>query len=78
MCIRDRAKIAHKYAEQARIAIRNVRRDGMETLKRQERSGEISQDLQHDISKEVQNLTDENIAKVARLLETKEQEILQV
>ena len=75
---KELAKIAHKYAEQARIAIRNVRRDGMEALRRQERSGEISQDLQRDISKEVQNLTDENIAKVTRLLDTKEQEILQV
>ena len=75
---KELAKIAHKYAEQARVAIRNVRRDGMEILKRQERSAEISQDLHHDISKEVQNLTDENIAKVARLLDTKEQEILQV
>ena len=75
---KELAKIAHKYAEQGRVAIRNVRRDGMEVLKRQERSGEISQDVQHDISKEVQNLTDENIAKVAQLLDTKEQEILQV
>ncbi len=75
---KELAKIAHKYAEQARVAIRNVRRDGMATLKRQERSSEISEDLQHDISKEVQSLTDENIAKVARLLDTKEQEILQV
>ena len=75
---KELAKIAHKYAEQARVAIRNVRRDGMETLKRQERSAEISQDLHHDISKEVQNLTDQNISKVARLLDTKEQEILQV
>ena len=75
---KELAKIAHKYAEQGRVAIRNVRRDGMEILKRHERSGEISQDVQHDISKEVQNLTDENIAKVAQLLDTKEQEILQV
>ena len=75
---KELAKIAHKYAEQGRVAIRNVRRDGMEALKRQERSGEISQDVQNDISKEVQNLTDENIAKVAQLLDTKEQEILQV
>ena len=75
---KELAKIAHKYAEQARIAIRNVRRDGMEILKRQERSGEISQDLQHDTSKEVQVLTDDYIAKVGELLDTKEQEILQV
>ena len=75
---KELAKIAHKYAEQARVAIRNVRRDGMEVLKREERAGEISQDLQHDTSKEVQVLTDDYIAKVGELLNTKEQEILQV
>ena len=75
---KELAKIAHKYAEQARVAIRNVRRDGMEVLKREERAGEISQDLQHDTSKEVQVLTDDYIAKVGELLDTKEQEILQV
>ena len=75
---KELAKIAHKYAEQARVAIRNVRRDGMEVLKREERAGKISQDLQHDTSKEVQVLTDDYIAKVGELLDTKEQEILQV
>ena len=75
---KELAKVAHKYAEQTRVSIRNVRRDGMEALKRQERAGEISQDLQHDISKEVQDLTDDYISKVTELLDTKEQEILQV
>ena len=75
---KELAKVAHQYAEQTRVAIRNVRRDGMEALKRQERAGEISQDLQHDISKEVQDLTDDFISKVGELLDTKEQEILQV
>ena len=75
---KELAKVAHHYAEQTRVAIRNVRRDGMEALKRQERAGEISQDLQHDISKEVQDLTDDFISKVSELLDTKEQEILQV
>ena len=75
---KELAKVAHKYAEQTRVAIRNVRRDGMEALKRQERAGEISQDLQHDISQEVQDLTDDYISKVTELLDTKEQEILQV
>ena len=75
---KELAKVAHKYAEQARIAIRNVRRDGMDVLKREERAGEISQDFQHETSKEVQILTDDYIAKVAELLDIKEQEILQV
>ena len=75
---KELAKVAHKYAEQARIAIRNVRRDGMDVLKREERAGEISQDFQHEASQEVQILTDDYIAKVSELLDTKEQEILQV
>jgi len=72
------AKVAHQYAEQARISVRNVRRDGMDILKREQRSGEISKDAQHDISNEIQNLTDEFIRKITDFLESKEQEILQV
>ena len=75
---KELVKVAHKYAEQTRVAIRNVRRDGMEVLKRQEKDGEISQDEHRDISVEVQNLTDEHIANVAEMLGNKEQEILQV
>jgi ribosome recycling factor len=71
-------KIAGKYAEQARIAVRNVRRDGMETLKRMEKDGEISEDehrLWHD---EVQELTDAHIKLIDENLAKKEAEILQV
>ena len=75
---KELVKVAHKYAEQTRVAIRNVRRDGMEVLKRQEKGGEISQDEHRDISAEVQTLTDEHIAHVAEMLDNKEQEILQV
>ena len=75
---KELVKVAHKYAEQTRVAIRNVRRDGMEVLKRQEKGGEISQDEHRDISVEVQTLTDEHIANVAEMLGNKEQEILQV
>ena len=75
---KELVKVAHKYAEQTRVAIRNVRRDGMEVLKRQEKGGEISQDEHRDISVEVQTLTDKHIAHVAEMLGTKEQEILQV
>lgn len=75
---KELVKVAHKYAEQTRVAIRNVRRDGMEVLKRQEKGGEISQDEHRDISVEVQTLTDEHIAHVAEMLGNKEQEILQV
>jgi len=72
------SKIAGKYAEQAKIAIRNVRRDGMDMLKRMEKDGEISQDEHHLWADEIQNLTDKEAEKVDEMLETKQAEIMQV
>lgn len=71
-------KVAHKYAEQARVAVRNVRRDGMDQLKRLEKDGDISQDEHKHWSDEVQKLTDKHIEAVNQLLEQKEKDILQV
>lgn len=71
-------KIAAKYAEQARVAVRNVRRDGMEMLKRMEKEGEISKDEHHRWSEEIQKLTDEHIKGIDEALAHKEEEILQV
>ena len=71
-------KIAGRYAEQARVAVRNVRRDGMETLKKMEKEGEISQDEQHDWSQMIQELTDEHTKAIDEQLSQKEQEIMQV
>ena len=71
-------KIAAKYAEQARIAVRNVRRDGMEMLKRMEKDSEISKDEHHRWSEEIQKLTDEHIKGIDEALAHKEEEILQV
>ena len=71
-------KVAGKYAEQGKIAIRNVRRDGMDTLKQMERDGEISQDEQKSQSEEIQKLTDAQISKIDAMLESKETEIMQV
>ncbi len=71
-------KIAHKYAEQSRIAVRNVRRDGMDTLKRMEREHEMSQDEQHMWSEEIQEMTDSHIKTIDEALEQKDGEILQV
>lgn len=71
-------KVAHKYAEQARIAVRNVRRDGMEQLKRMEKDGNISQDEHRTWSEKVQKLTDDHIKRVDESLVQKEKEILQV
>ncbi|MEK0081640.1 ribosome recycling factor [Benzoatithermus flavus] len=71
-------KVAHKYAEQARIAIRNVRRDGMDQLKKLEKDGDISQDEHKHWSDEVQKMTDKHIEAVNQLLEQKEKDILHV
>lgn len=71
-------KVAGKYAEQSRIAIRNVRRDGMETAKRLEKDSEISQDEHKSYSDQIQKLTDEMIKEIDHLTEVKEKEIMQV
>ena len=72
------AKVAGRYAEQARVAIRNVRRDGMEMLKRLEKDGEITQDEHDKSTAEMQRLTDQHIKKVDEHLSAKEKEIKQV
>ena len=74
----EMTKIAGKYAEQSRIAVRNVRRDGMEMLKRMEKAGEISEDEHHLWGDEIQRLTDEHIKGIDAALAQKEAEILQV
>jgi ribosome recycling factor len=71
-------KVAHKYAEQAKVAVRHVRRDGMEELKKAEKEGSIGQDDSRRLSERVQKLTDEKIAEIDRMVGSKEQEILQV
>lgn len=71
-------KVAGRYAEQARVAVRNVRRDGMETLKQQQKDGEISEDEQRRISDDIQKLTDEHVKAVDEALSVKEAEIMQV
>ena len=71
-------KLAHKYAEQARIAIRNVRREGMHLLKKLEKDGKMSQDDHRGNSEKVQELTDRLIKEVDATLVTKEAEIQKV
>lgn len=71
-------KIAGKYAEQGRVAVRNIRRDGMDQLKKGEKDGEISQDEQKSLSDDVQKLTDNYISKIDEALSQKEAEIRQV
>jgi ribosome recycling factor len=75
---KELAKLAHKYAEQARIAVRNVRRDGMEVLKKLEKDHKIGQDEHHKLGEELQKLTDAHIRDIDQALHGKEQEIMQV
>ncbi len=72
------AKVAAKFGEQARVAVRNVRRDGMDTLKKSEKDHEISQDEQRGRGEDIQKITDEHIAIIDKMLAEKEQDILQV
>jgi ribosome recycling factor len=69
------AKLAHKYAEQGRVAVRNVRRDGMELLKKSEKDHQISQDEHRQKADEVQKLTDRYVKQVDDVLAHKEKEI---
>jgi ribosome recycling factor len=69
------AKLAHKYAEGGRIAVRNIRREGMESLKKAEKDHKISQDEHRQKSDEVQKLTDRYVKQVDDTLATKEKEI---
>jgi ribosome recycling factor len=71
-------KVAHQYAEKTRVAIRNIRRDGMDTLKKFQKDAAISEDELHKRSDEVQKLTDEYIAKAEKDLQTKEKDIMVV
>lgn len=75
---RELVKIAQQYAEQARIAIRHVRRDGMEHIKKLEKDSAISKDDSRIFSEQVQALTDNMVKQVDVLLEKKEAEIMQV
>lgn len=68
-------KIAHKYAEQSKVSVRNVRRDGMDDLKKLEKDSAISQDEQRTLSNEVQEMTDKYIKMIDELTSTKEKEI---
>jgi ribosome recycling factor len=71
-------KIAHKYSEQARVSVRNVRRDGMEMLKKMEKDGQLSQDAHRTWSDKIQAMTDAHIADIDKALSAKEKEIMQI
>ena len=72
------SKVAAKYAENAKIAVRNVRRDGMDKLKKMEKDGNLSQDDKHLYDEEIQSLTDQSVVQIDELLSKKVEEIMQV
>jgi ribosome recycling factor len=71
-------KIAHKYAEQARVAVRHVRRDGLDTIKKEEKGGGLGEDDQKKLAEQIQKMTDSNISEIDGILTTKEDEITQI
>ena len=75
---RELVKVAHTYAENARVAARHVRRDGMDTLKKAEKDGDVSQDDSRVTSDRIQKMTDETISEIDKALSVKEAEIMQV
>lgn len=75
---RELTKVAAKYAEAARVSVRNVRRDGIEALRKKEKDGDISQDEHRKLEKDVQSLTDGHIKRIDETLSQKDKEILQV
>jgi len=75
---RELTRVSARYAEQARVSVRNVRRDGIDVLKRREKETDITQDQQRKLQQEVQHLTDDYIGRIDEALEQKDREILQV
>jgi ribosome recycling factor len=75
---RDLTKVAHNYAEQARVAVRHIRRDGMDLLKKLEKDGDLAQDESRKLSDQVQAATDNAVGEIDKVLSVKEQEIMQV
>jgi ribosome recycling factor len=75
---KEMVKIAHKYAENSKVAVRNVRRDGMDELKKQEKDKQISEDEHRTQSDKIQKLTDDFVKKIDEMLAVKEKDILSV
>lgn len=75
---RELTKVANNYAEQARVAVRHIRRDGMDLLKKLEKDGDLAQDESRKLSDQVQAATDEAVNEIDNVVALKEQEIMQV
>jgi len=75
---KELAKLVKKFGEDAKIAIRNVRRDANDHLKKAEKEKELSEDLRHDAESDVQKYTDEHVKKIDEIIRHKEDEIMEV
>ena len=75
---KELAKQVRKYGEEAKVAVRNIRRDAMDKIKKQQKAGEITEDDQKDLEKELQKLTDDNIKAVDKLTEAKEKDLFAI
>lgn len=75
---RDLAKQVRKYGEDAKVAVRNIRRDAMDKIKKQQKTGDITEDDQKDLEKELQKLTDDNIKDIDKLSGAKEKELFEI
>lgn len=75
---KDMVKLVKKFGEDSKIAVRNIRRDTNDHLKKQEKAKELSEDLRHDAESEVQDLTNDHIKKIDELVKHKEVEIMEV
>jgi ribosome recycling factor len=75
---KELVKLASKYAEDGKVAVRNIRRDGIDTVKKQEKDKEISEDESRDLQEKIQKLTDKYIARVEEVLAEKEKDITTV
>lgn len=75
---KDLVKLAKKYSEDAKIAVRNIRRDANETLKKMKNSKELTEDEMHKGQDEVQKITDSFVARADEILEQKEKEIMEI
>jgi ribosome recycling factor len=75
---KDLTKVVARLAEEGRVAVRNIRRDAIETIRKEEKNSQISEDESHDLQEEVQKLTDKSIQQIDKLLEAKEKEIMTI
>jgi ribosome recycling factor len=75
---KDLCKLAARYAEEGKVALRNIRREGIDRIKKQEKDGECSEDQSRDEQDKVQKLTDRYIVELEKLLAAKEADILKV